>query len=50
MAIQRILDAGERGLPQFAWTQDDPRLAALRHEPPVQAAWRKLWPDQPLAA
>lgn len=49
-AIQCVIDAGERGLPQFAWTQDDPRLADLGKEPLVAGAWNKLWPGQALAA
>jgi len=49
-AIQKLLDACERGIPQFAWTRDDPRLAPLHGEFAVEQAWARIWiPDLQLA-
>ena len=42
-AIALLQDASERGIPQFAWTRDDPRLAALRGDPAVQRIWSRIW-------
>lgn len=45
-AIALLQDAGERGVPQFAWTRDDPRLASLRGDPAVERIWARIWPRQ----
>lgn len=45
-AIALLQDASERGVPQFAWTRDDPRLASLRGEPTVERIWSRIWPRQ----
>jgi Flp pilus assembly protein TadD len=45
-AIALLQDASERGIPQFAWTRDDPRLAALRGDPAVELIWSRIWPRQ----
>jgi len=42
-AIASLLDACERGIPQFAWTRDDHRLSALRGDPAVEHAWAGIW-------
>ncbi len=48
-AIAKLLDACERGIPQFAWTRDDPRLAALKGDPVVERLWSSAWSDgQPM--
>jgi tetratricopeptide (TPR) repeat protein len=49
-AIALLQDACERGVPQFAWTRDDPRLASLRGEPVVERLWSKIWSLQMVAA
>lgn len=45
-AIALLQDACERGLPQFAWSRDDPRLAALRGNSEVERLWARIWPRQ----
>ena len=45
-AIALLQDASERGIPQFAWTRDDPRLAALHGDPVVERIWSRIWPRQ----
>jgi len=45
-AIALLQDAEERGVPQFAWTRDDPRLATLRGDPTVERSWARIWPRQ----
>jgi DNA-binding winged helix-turn-helix (wHTH) protein/Flp pilus assembly protein TadD len=49
-AIALLQDAYERGVPQFASTRDDPRLASLRGEPAVERIWSHIWPRQLAAA
>ncbi len=49
-AIAMLQDAYERGVPQFAWTRDDPRLAALRGEPAVERIWSHIWARRLIAA
>ena len=49
-AIVLLQDAYERGVPQFASTRDDPRLASLRGEPAVERIWSNIWPRQLAAA
>ena len=41
-AVARLLDAHERGVPQFAWARDDPRLTALRTHPELVRLWPAL--------
>jgi len=41
-AVALLVDASERGIPQCAWTRDDPRLAGLRGDPVVQRLWAGL--------
>ncbi len=43
-AMEKLLDASERGVPQFAWTRDDPRLASLHGEPGMERLWARIWP------
>ena len=43
-AMEKLLDASERGVPQFAWTRDDPRLASLHGEPAMERLWARIWP------
>lgn len=43
--IELLKDASERGVPQFAWTRDDPRLSALKRDPVVEQLWARIWPD-----
>lgn len=45
-AIAMLQDASERGIPQFAWTRDDPRLASLRGDPVVERLWANIWVRQ----
>lgn len=45
-AIALLQDASERGVPQFAWTRDDPRLTSLRGDPAVERIWSRIWPRQ----
>ena len=45
-AIALLQDASERGIPQFAWTRDDPRLAALRGDAVVERLWSRIWSHQ----
>lgn len=45
-AIALLNDASERGIPQFAWTRDDPRLASLRGDPTVERIWSRIWSRQ----
>ena len=45
-AIALLHDACERGVPQFAWSRDDPRLAALRGNMEVERLWARIWPRQ----
>ncbi|WP_342617279.1 winged helix-turn-helix domain-containing protein [Rhodoferax sp. GW822-FHT02A01] len=45
-AIALLQDACERGVPQFAWSRDDPRLAALRGNSEVERLWARIWPRQ----
>jgi tetratricopeptide (TPR) repeat protein len=40
-AIALLQDASERGIPQFAWTRDDPRLARLHGDPVVERIWAR---------
>lgn len=49
-AIEKLMDACERGIPQFAWTRDDPRMAALRGDPVVEKIWSQIWPENLVAA
>jgi tetratricopeptide (TPR) repeat protein len=49
-AIALLQDASERGIPQFAWSRDDPRLAALHGEPAVERLWQRIWGSSVLAA
>jgi DNA-binding winged helix-turn-helix (wHTH) protein/Flp pilus assembly protein TadD len=42
-AIALLQDAAERGMPQFAWTRDDPRLAPLHGDPAVERIWARIW-------
>ena len=49
-AIALLQDAYERGVPQFAWTRDDPRLATLRGDPAVEPIWSHIWSRQLIAA
>jgi Flp pilus assembly protein TadD len=48
-AIALLQDAHERGVPQFARTRDDPRLAALRGDSAVEHIWSQIWPHALLA-
>ena len=43
-AVEKLIDASERGVPQFAWTRDDPRLTSLHGEPSLERAWDRIWP------
>jgi tetratricopeptide (TPR) repeat protein len=45
-AIALLHDASERGIPQFAWTRDDPRLVTLRGDSAVERIWARIWPSQ----
>lgn len=45
-AILLLQDACERGIPQFAWTRDDPRLASLHGDPVVERLWARIWTRQ----
>jgi len=38
-ALALLREAAECGAPQFAWTRNDPRLAALRGYTPAEAVW-----------
>ena len=49
-AIALLHDAYERGVPQFASTRDDPRLASLHGEPSVERIWSQIWSRQLAAA
>ena len=49
-AVARLVDAHERGVPQFAWARDDPRLTGLREHPHLAALWAALVPPQAQAA
>lgn len=49
-AIALLQDASERGIPQCAWSRDDPRLAALQGDPVVERIWARIWTGQPVAA
>ncbi len=49
-AIALLQDAYERGVPQFAWTRDDPRLASLRGDPAVERIWSHICTRQLMAA
>jgi hypothetical protein len=49
-AIALLQDVCERGVPQFAWSRDDPRLAALQGEPVVKRLWQRIWSSAALAA
>jgi DNA-binding winged helix-turn-helix (wHTH) protein/Flp pilus assembly protein TadD len=40
-AITLLQDANERGVPQFAWTRNDPRLEALHGDPAVERIWSR---------
>ena len=46
-AVHSLLDACQRGVPQFASTRDDPRFAPLRGEPAVENAWASIWSPSP---
>ena len=41
-AIALLQDASERGIPQFAWARDDPRLASLHGDPVVERIWSRI--------
>lgn len=41
-AIALLKDACERGIPQFAWTRDDPRLTALHGDPEAERLWSRI--------
>ena len=43
-AVALLRDACERGVPQFAWTRDDPRLAELHGDLTVERLWSRIWP------
>ena len=45
-AIALLADASERGIPQFAWTRDDPRLASLHGDAVVERIWSRIWSRQ----
>ncbi|RFO98389.1 hypothetical protein DIC66_00335 [Rhodoferax lacus] len=45
-AIALLQDASERGIPQFAWTRNDPRLAPLHGDPVVERIWARIWTAQ----
>jgi hypothetical protein len=45
-AIALLQDASERGIPQFAWTRNDPRLAPLHGDPEVERIWARIWTAQ----
>jgi Flp pilus assembly protein TadD len=45
-AIAKLVDACERGVPQFSWTRSDPRLASLKGDPTVEQLWSSAWRDQ----
>ena len=49
-AIALLNDASERGVPQFAWTRDGPRLAALHGDPVVELLWSRICNRSPIAA
>jgi DNA-binding winged helix-turn-helix (wHTH) protein/Tfp pilus assembly protein PilF len=49
-AIEKLMDASERGVPQFAWTRDDPRLASLHGEPIIERAWSRIWSSTLISA
>ena len=49
-AILLLQDASERGLPQFAWTRDDPRLSTLRGDATVERLWSRIWSQHLVAA
>ena len=49
-ARQMVLDACERGIPQFAWTRDDPRLSPLHSDAAVKRAWARIWKSKTVAA
>ena len=42
-AIQNLLTACRNGVPQFATTRDDPRLASLHGDPVMESAWATIW-------
>ena len=42
-AIESLIEAYQNGVPQFASTRDDPRLAALRGDPAVERLWSSIW-------
>ena len=42
-AVGLLKEACERGMPQFAWTRDDPRLASLHGDPEVESLWSGIW-------
>jgi tetratricopeptide (TPR) repeat protein len=48
-AIELLKDASERGIPQFAWTRDDPRLASLHGDPVVDLLWSRVCNCSPIA-
>jgi len=49
-AIVLLQDACERGVPQFAWTRDDPRLASLHGDPVIERLWSRIWTRQLVSA
>jgi tetratricopeptide (TPR) repeat protein len=49
-AIALLKDASERGIPQFAWTRDDPRLTALHGDPEVEFLWSRICNRSPATA
>jgi tetratricopeptide (TPR) repeat protein len=49
-AIALLKEASERGMPQFAWTRDDPRLDSLHGDPVVEQLWSTIWTGPKLAA
>jgi tetratricopeptide (TPR) repeat protein len=49
-AVSLLQHACEHGMPQLAWSRDDPRLAALRGEPAVERLWQRIGGSAALAA
>lgn len=42
VAVDQVIDAYNRGLPQFALARDDPRLAPLMDDPRIAALWASI--------
>ncbi len=49
-AEAQLLDAWERGVPQLAWSRDDPRLADLHSRSSLRPVWASIAPPLPAAA